>query len=115
MSTMSRPMRDDKQGIRCGNVPPPNEESLKRDASIVLKIKTLMREAFENLKVQVKAKEKLIMESKLRQMVTRKKMLGTYPDTTGFLVYVCGCKDRDECAQTEIPRTEHEENRDTRY
>ena len=60
---------DDKKGMRCGNVPPPKEENLKIEGSTVLDIKALIREAYENLKVQVNVEEKLEMESKLRQMV----------------------------------------------
>ena len=43
--TTSRPMRDDKKEVRCGNAPPPKEESLKMEALKVLDIKALIREA----------------------------------------------------------------------
>ena len=51
LSTTSRPMRDDKKELRCGNAPPLKEESLKMESSTVLDIEALIREAYENLKV----------------------------------------------------------------
>ena len=71
LSTNSQPMKDDKKEFRCGNALPPKEESLKMEGSTVLDIKALIREAYENLKVQVDAEEKLEMESKLRQIVIK--------------------------------------------
>ena len=62
-------MRDDKNELRCANMPPPKEESLKIEGFMVPDIEALKSEAYENLKVQVDAEEKLEMESKLRQMV----------------------------------------------
>ena len=48
---------------RCGNTPPPKEESSKREGSTELNIEALVREAFENLKAQVEAEEKLKIEA----------------------------------------------------
>ena len=67
LSTTSRPMMDDKKRMRCGNAPPPKEESLKMEVLTVLDIKALIKETYEYLKVRVDAEEKLEMESKLRQ------------------------------------------------
>ena len=71
LSTMSRSLRDDKKELRCGNTPPQKEKSLKMEGSTVLDIKTLIREAYENLTLQVDAEEKLEMESKLRQILIK--------------------------------------------
>ena len=51
LSTTSRPIRDDKKGLRCANVPPTKEEGLKIEGLTVLDIKALIREAYEYLKV----------------------------------------------------------------
>ena len=69
LSTTSRPMTDDKKELRCANAPPPKEESLKMEGLTVLDIEDLIREAYENLKVQVDVEEKLEMESKPRRKV----------------------------------------------
>ena len=42
-------------------MPPPKEESSKGEGSMTLDKEALMREAFENLKVQVEGEEKLKM------------------------------------------------------
>ena len=69
LSTKSWSTRDDRSRIRCGNTPPPKEESLKMEPSTELNIEVLMREALENLKAQVEAEKKIKMESKPRRMV----------------------------------------------
>ena len=49
---------------------PPKEENSKREGSTILDIEVLMEEAFENLKAQVEAEEKLQKEQKLKQMMS---------------------------------------------
>ena len=71
LSTTSRPMRNDQRGRTCGNTPPLKEESSKWGDTSVLDIEAFIKEAYESLKVQVEAKEKLIMKLKPRQMVIK--------------------------------------------
>ena len=68
-STTKRPTRDVQRRTGCGNTPPPKEESSKREASTKLNIEAFMKEAFENLKVQVEVEEKLQKEQKRKKMV----------------------------------------------
>ena len=68
-STTTQPMRNVQRRTGCSNTPPPKEESLKREDSI-LNIEALIREAIEKLKVQDNAEEKLKKEQKLKQMVS---------------------------------------------
>ena len=56
-------MRDNQRRMRCGNTPPPKEESSKMEDSMTLEIEALMKEAFENLKAQVDVEEELKMDS----------------------------------------------------
>ena len=64
-------MRDDLREMRCDNTPPPKEESLKWGDRSALDIEAFVKEVYESLKVQVEAKEKLIMKLKPRQMVIK--------------------------------------------
>ena len=50
-------------------MPPPKEESSKREGLTILDIEVFMRELFENLKAQVEDEEKLRKEKKMKQMV----------------------------------------------
>ena len=68
-STMTRPMREDRRRTRCSNIPPQKEENSKREGSTILNIEVLMKEAFENLKAQVEAEEKLQKEQKMKEMM----------------------------------------------
>ena len=71
-SAITQPMRDDERRMRCNYKLPPKEESLKREDSTILDIEAFIKEAYESLKVQVEAKENLIMESKSIKMVIKK-------------------------------------------
>ena len=63
LSTTSRFARDNQRRMRCGNMPPPKEDTLKKEDLKTLNIEAFIREAFENLKVQDKAEKKLKMET----------------------------------------------------
>ena len=68
---MSRPMREDRRKMRCSNIPPQKEENSKREGSTILDIEVFMKEAFENLKAQVEAEEKLQKGQKLRRTMVK--------------------------------------------
>ena len=70
-STTTQPMRDGERRTGSNYKLPPKEESLKREGSMVLDIEAFINEAYENLKVQVEAKENLIMEPKPIKMVIK--------------------------------------------
>ena len=55
-------MRDGERRTGCNYRPPPKEESLKREDSMIIDIEAFVKEAYESLKVQFEAKENLITE-----------------------------------------------------
>ena len=64
-------MRDGERRTGCNYKLPPKEESLKREGSMVLDMEAFIKDAYESLKVQVKAKENLIMEPKPIKIVIK--------------------------------------------